>query len=58
MRLPTRRSSRTVWPSALARGGAQQEGAGDANVLEGLADDAWLESGDVSGNVGQFGHED
>src|SRR5215469_8326977 len=35
---------------------AKDECAGDADVLEGLADDALFEGGDVGGDVGQFGH--
>jgi hypothetical protein len=32
--------------------GAEEEGAGDAEVDEGLAYDAWGEGGEVGGDVG------
>jgi hypothetical protein len=37
-------------------GGAQQKWAGDAEVLERLADDAWRERGEVGEDVGELGH--
>jgi hypothetical protein len=37
-------------------GGAKQKRAGDAQLLEWLADDAWRESGEVCGDVGKLGH--
>ena len=43
MRLPTRRRPRTVLAFEErdgGNGGAEEEGAGDAEMLEGLADDA------------------
>ena len=42
--------------SATAAGRAQQKGAGDANMLERLADDALFERVDVGGDVGQLRH--
>ena len=37
-------------------GGAEEEWATDADVLETLADDAGFQCGEVSGDVGEFGH--
>ncbi len=59
MRLPMRRSSRTVRPSTACErrvDGAEEEYARDANALERLAEDAGFEGGDVGGDVGQFRH--
>ena len=36
--------------------GAEQEWAGDADVGERLAYDAWLEGGEIGGDVGEFWH--
>jgi hypothetical protein len=37
-------------------GGAEEEDTGEAYVLEGLAEDAGLERGEVGGDVGEFRH--
>jgi hypothetical protein len=36
--------------------GAEEEGAGYAEMSERLAYDAWLEGGEVGGDVGEFRH--
>jgi hypothetical protein len=36
--------------------GAEEEGAGEADVVEGLVEDARGEGAEVSGDVGEFGH--
>ena len=38
--------------------GAKKKGGGDSNAHERLREDAGFECGEVSGNVGQFGHGD
>ena len=37
-------------------GGAEKEDAGDADALQGLAEDAGLEGRDAGGDVGELGH--
>ena len=59
MRLPMRRSSRTVRPSTAVMGGSavrRTKTLCRRNALQRLTEDARLERGEICGDVGQFRH--